>query len=169
MVELTASVQLKNDWELFEFSRRHEAAEREALKEGANVLQRQYVRQVGRIAARRIPTKREVAEHRQRKRTRKKRRRELKASSDPAWTRSGNTARGVSVAYPARNRAVIDVTGPAAVYAASREALGIAWMPKSPALGVVRRNAYATDTSRIGTAQAQKVFQQVYENRLRKR
>lgn len=75
-------------------------------------------------------------------------------SKKDMWKRSGRLKKGLKLRRtPVRGIRVVEITGKARRYAARRHQLGAvqgegAWMPKRPALNVVRRNEFFREGKR---------------------
>lgn len=110
-----------------------DAAAQAGLEAGADVLQREEVRQIEPIENAEIPTSR---------------------TGRPLWERTEALPKGVEVTFPSKDSAVVDVGGAAAAYAPRRDALGVDWLPENPAGGIVRLKQFAEDTQAVAQDKA---------------
>jgi hypothetical protein len=120
----------------------------------AEAAQQVGERQVGKIYARRIPSKSEVNAYRREGRPARPRR---NSSDGPAWERSGELAESVEAAPVFENENEIDLFSDTE-HSESRHGLGVDWEPKAPALGVVRRNPFFQETVDIVQPNADDLF-----------
>jgi hypothetical protein len=127
---------------LLEIAQAAPAAQNKAVAAALSLISRAEARQIQAIYGRPIPTKADQAKYTA---TGKVSRRIGDASSSqPMWVRSGDLLAGLT-AEVTDGQAILGIAGPAAVYAKWRESIGADWTPKNPALGIVRRNAFARD------------------------
>lgn len=77
-------------------------------------------------------------------------------SGRPMWERSGDLARAVAAAPKWENSAVVLTAD--LPYAARRHGLGVDWMPKRPALGIIRKNPFFAEAADITEPQIEALF-----------
>ncbi len=135
-----------------------EEAERAGLLRVATAVQQVAVRKVGDIRKRRVPTKREVARYNQQHRvTKSGRKRTLRAGNGPAWQPTGELQRAVEAAPEWEGREAVELRADVP-YAAPRHELGVERMPKAPALGIVRRDPFFTESVEVTAPQIEALF-----------
>ena len=126
--------------------------------------QQTMIAQVGKIHARPVPTKAQVAQHRKTGKSPAKRK--IGAGGEAAWKREGKLQKAVEDATPkvvSASEVEMRIDEP---HAASREGLGEDWQPKNPALGVVRKNTFARDTVKIIEPQVVPLFEDGFNRHL---
>jgi hypothetical protein len=130
-------------------------AQRAGLRRVGEHIQQVMLMEAGKIDNRPIPTRQQLRSY---KRT-KKRPRRVGGEGEPAWTRTGALKRAIQAPLVelggSEPSLELRVDAPHAV---SREAMGQDWTPKRPALGIIRRNAFARDALRITEPQIEPLF-----------
>jgi hypothetical protein len=149
-----------------------ERGKKKGIARVTDIFEKHSEKRIGRISARRIPSRAEVAAHRRKKkygRRRKGVRKARSVSNAPAWKRTGNTQAGLDKEVNDDSGRVF-IGGPAAQYATlgprNRHELGVSWTPKDPALGIMRINPFFTEAETIYGPQAPAAFEQEIKNEL---
>ena len=131
------------------------AACRAGLYRVAIVVQNNVIRKVAAIRLERVPTRREAAQHK--RRISGTSTQPSRASNQPLWEPSGGLLRSVQAKPFWDGPASIELRADVP-YAASRHGLGVEWMPKSPAMGVIRRNPFFTEALEVSGPLVQPSF-----------
>lgn len=85
----------------------------------------------------------------------------------PMWVRTGDLMNGrLQIIVVSGREAQIDIKGRAEAYALRRHELGVSWMPKRPALGIIRRNPFMTDAIKNVEPQIQPLVDAVFAEQI---
>lgn len=131
-------------------------ATKAGLTRVADASQQIATRKTNAIRRRRVPTRREVALDRQRERNAKNKR-EITASNEPAWEPTGQLAKAVQADPIWEGPESVFLTADVP-HAERRHGLGVEWIPENPALGVIRRDPFFTETAEIIEPQMGELF-----------
>lgn len=139
-------------------SQQFPAAVQAGLRRVAEHVQQIAIRQVGEIYKRPIPSRAQVAAYRRSVRAGGRPRRPRNVGGGlPAWERSGQLMAQVQ-AEPVfeKDSVTLSVDLP---YGRRRHELGVSWMPKEPALGIIRRDPFFAQTVEITAPQITALFE----------
>lgn len=137
---------------------RYPAAVDAGLRRVAEHLQQIAIRQAGKIYQRPIPSRSQVNDYRRAQRAGGRARRPRRVGgSAPAWERTGALMRAVEAEpHFTKNSVTLTVDLP---YGTRRHELGMSWMPREPALGIIRRDPFFTQTKTITAPQITALFE----------
>ena len=151
--------------ELKSIAQRFPAACDVALGRVGKIVQNAAIRQVDRISNRPIPTRAQVNAY-NRKGGKKPKPKRVGGKGEKAWSRDGGLLRAVQGGYSAQaGQVTLKADVP---YALARHDLGTeAWIPKRPALGVIRKNPFFTEALEITEPQIIPAFENALQNELK--
>ena len=80
------------------------------------------------------------------------------------WKRSGRLLASVKAPLIARGNNLS--LAPKVAYAGRRQGLGVAWTPRKPALGIIRKNEFLVDTQKALGPMAAPIFEKAFGEKL---